>query len=450
LKIVSLSLENTGLELKELCSKLAGEAGGGLVIVVEPREGAVRIIYDAASSRVSEEEAVEKLASELNNISKGLPEDKRRTVDAEIVENLNRISEYLRAEKKAGGATPKGMSIMQNLFCNTVAMIVSNYLKAFGADSKWLPAGQAGFTLVEDYELPWSHYVDLNKPDELRKALGGALVISGRSCVDKQGNEAALKKGMGSVVTILAARELGLKEVYVPKANGGVYTADPSLVENTRVIPILSYTEALELSRLGEWFVSPRAVELAEELGVRILVTSIKDPFKESTTIGFEKAVEKQIVKAVAMIPDMSILTVEGAAMAGTPGVASAILGEVAKRGVSVSMISQDASEIGITLVVRDSDLDRALKGLREGFSREGIVKRIKTQRGVAVVSAVGEGMRGTKGVAAKIFTAVAEAGVNVLAIAQGSSETSISFVVLMEDAGKALKAIHDKIIIAR
>ncbi|MEM2487167.1 MAG: ACT domain-containing protein, partial [Thermoproteota archaeon] len=165
--------------------------------------------------------------------------------------------------------------------------------------------------------------------------------------------------------------------------------------------------------------------------------------------IGFEKAVEKQIVKAVAMIPDMSILTVEGAAMAGTPGVASAILGEVAKRGVSVCMISQDASEVGITLVVRDADLDRALKGLREGFSRERIIKRIKIQRNVAVISAVGEGMRGTRGVAAKIFTAVAEAGVNILAIAQGSSETNISFVVLMEDAAKAVKAIHEKVILS-
>ena len=450
MKIVSLSLDNTGLELRDVCSKLAEAAEEGLVVVVEPREEALRIILDAASSRIVEEEAIERLVSELNSISKGLPEDKRRNVDAEVVENLDKISEYLSAEKKAGGATPKGMFLMQNLFCNTVAMIVSNYLKEFCMDAKWVSAGQVGFTLVEDYELPWSHYVSLNKPEELRKALGKVLVISGRSCVDKQGSEATLKKGMGSVVAILAAKELGLKEVYVPKSNGGIYTADPSLVENARVIPILSYTEALELSRLGEWFVSPRAVELAEELGVRILVTSVKDPFKESTTIGFEKAVERQIVKAVAMIPEMSILTVEGAAMAGTPGVASAILGEVAKRGVSICMISQDASEIGITLVVRDTDLDKALKGLREGFSRERIVKRIRVQRGVAVISAVGEGMRGTKGVAAKIFTAVAESGVNVLAIAQGSSETSISFAVLMEDAGKALKAIHDKVIMAK
>jgi len=448
LKIVSLNLENTGLEISGLCEKLVEETGEGLILVVEPREEAVKAISDAASSRMGEEEAVEKLAVELNTLSKTLPEKARRMVEAEVVESLNRISEYLRAEKKAGGATPKGTSLMLNLFFNTVTMIVSNHLKALGADAKWAPVGQAGFTLVEDYEPPWSHYVSLSKPDDLKKALGGVLVLSGRACVDKQGNEASLKKGMGSVVAMLIANELGVKDVYVPKANGGIYTADPGIVEKARVIPNLSYAEALELSRLGEWFVSPQAVELAEEFGVRILVTSINDPFRESTTIGFEKAVEKQIVKAVAMIPGMSILTVEGAAMAGTPGVASAILGEVAKRGVSVCMISQDASEIGITLVVRDADLDRALKGLREGFSRERIVKRIKIQRNVAVISAVGEGMRGTRGVAAKIFTAVAEAGVNVLAIAQGSSETSISFSVLMEDAEKAVNAIHEKVIL--
>ncbi|MEM2930332.1 MAG: ACT domain-containing protein [Thermoproteota archaeon] len=446
--VVNLNLENTGLEPRGLYGKLAEKASQGLVIVVEPREETMRLLADAAAARIGEDEAVAKLAGELNSLSRGIPEDLRRSVEAEIVGNLNRIAEYLSAAKKAGEATSRGLSVMLNLLGNTVSMIVSSHLKALGIEAKWASAGQAGFTLVEDYEPPWSHYVSLVKPEELRKASAGVLVVSGRACVDDEGGEASLREGMGSVVSILAASELGVKEVYVPKANGGVYTADPWIADRARIIPSLSYSEALELSRLGKWVVSPQAVELAEELGVGIVVSSVQEPFKELTTIGFEKAVERQIAKAVAIIPEMSIFTVEGAAMAGTPGVASAILGEVAKRGVSVCMISQDASEVGITLVVKDKDLDRALKGLREGFSRQRLVKRIRTQRGVAVISAVGEGMRGTRGVAARIFSAVAEAGVNVLAIAQGSSETSISFVVLMEDAEKAVKAVHDKVIL--
>ncbi len=446
--IVTLNLENTGLELKGLCEKLAEKASQGLLIIVEPREEALRVLTDAAASRVSEEEALAKLAGELNSLAKGIPVDMRRNVEAQLVESLNRIAGYLHAEKKAGGATPRGLSVMLNLVGNTVTMIVSSYLNALEVDAKWVSTGQAGFMLVEDYEPPWSHYVSLVNPDVLKSVSKGVLVVSGRSCIDHDGGEASLKKGMGSVVSILAAGELRVGEVYVPKANGGVYTADPWITDKARVIPSLSYSEALELSRLGEWVVSPQAVELAEELGVRIIVSSVQDPFKECTTIGFEKAVEKQIVKAVAMIPGMSILTVEGAAMAGTPGVASAILGEVAKRGVSVSMISQDASEIGITLLVKDRDLDTALKGLREGFVRQRLVKRVRIQRDVAVISAVGEGMRGTRGVAARIFSAVAEAGVNVLAIAQGSSETSISFAVATGDAEKAVKAVHDRVIL--
>ena len=449
MRIVNINLENTGLELRGLCEKLAEKASGGLVIIVEPREEILKALTEAAASRVSEEEALAKLAGELNSLAKGIPEDLRKSVEAEIVESLNKIIEYLHAEKKAGGATPRGLPVMLNLLGNTVARVFSSHLNAIGVDTKWVTAGQAGFMLIEDYEPPWSHHVSLVKPDRLKNVSKEVLVVSGRSCVDHEGGEAFLKKGMGSVVAILAASELRVDEVYVPKANGGIYTADPWITDKARTIPSLSYSEALELSRLGEWVMSPQAVELAEELGVRIIVSSIQEPFKECTTIGFEKAVEKQIVKAVAMIPDMSILTVEGAAMAGTPGVASAILGEVAKRGVSISMISQDASEIGITLLVKDRDLDMALKGLREGFSRQRLIKRIRIQRGVAVISAVGEGMRGTKGVAARIFSAVAEAGVNVLAIAQGSSETSISFVVLMEDAEKAVKAVHEKVILS-
>ena len=446
--IVNLNLENTGPELRGLCEKLAEKASQGLLIIVEPREEPVRVLTEATASRLGEEDAVAKLAEELNSLSKGISGDLRRSVEAELVESLNKVSEYLHAEKKAGGATPRGLPVMINLLGNTVSKVVSSHFKSLGLDAKWVSAGQAGFMLIEDYEPPWSHYVSLVNPDELKKLSEGVLVVSGRACVDNEGGEASLRKGMGSVVSILAASELRVNEVYVPEVSGGVYTADPWIADKARVIPSLSYSEALELSRLGEWVVSPQAVELAEELGVRIMVSSTSDPFKECTVIGFEKAVEKQVVKAVAMIPEMSILTVEGAAMAGTPGVASAILGEVAKRGVSISMISQDASEIGITLVVKDKDLDIALKGLREGFGRQRLVKRIRIQRGVAVISAVGEGMRGTRGVAARIFSAVAEAGVNVLAIAQGSSETSISFAVSMSDAEKAVKAVHDRVIL--
>ncbi|MGQ9595828.1 MAG: aspartate kinase [Thermoproteota archaeon] len=448
MRIVNLDLGNCELELKNFYEKLAHESSSELIIVVEPRDEAMRLITDCVASRVSEEEVMSKLAEELNELSKGIPEELRRGVEVETVNALNRISEYMHAERKAGKTTPRGLSIMLNIFGNVISMVLSSHLKALGMEAKWVSAGQAGFRLVEEYEPPWSHYVNLARPEDLRNFSKGILVISGRACVGNEGNEATLKRGMGSVISILAANEFGSKEVYAPSSIGGVYTADPWLVKNAKVIPSLSYSEALELSRLGEWIVSPQAVELAEELGIRIAVSSVQEPFKRSTVIGSEEAVEKQIVKAVVSIPDMSIFTVEGAAMAGTPGVASAILGEVAKRGVSVSMISQDASEIGITLVVRDGDLDRALKGLREGFSKEGIIKRIRIQRGVAAVSAVGEGMRGRRGVAARIFSAVAEAGVNVLAIAQGSSETGISFVVLAEDAERTLKAVHDRVIL--
>ncbi|MGQ9478538.1 MAG: ACT domain-containing protein [Thermoproteota archaeon] len=448
MRIVNLNLENTGFELAELYGRLAEEAASGLMVVVEPREETLKPLFEHPAPAVSEEDVVARIAGELNSLSKNLPEGLKRSVEAEIVNVLNKITEYVHAEKTAGEKTPRGMPLIMNLFGNTVAMIVSSQLRAHGIDSRWVTAGQLGFTLIEDYEPPWSHFVSLMKPGELRKAAGRVLVVSGRTCVDADGEEAVLRKSMSSAVSIMAARELGVREVYVPKSNGGIYTADPLIVENAQVIPSLSYAEALELSRLGEWVVSPQAVELSEELEVRIVVSSVSDPFKQRTLIGPEKAVERQIVKAVAWIPDMSILTVEGAAMAGTPGVASAVLGEVAKRGVSVSMISQDASEIGITMIVKDKDLERALKGLREGFSSERIVKRIHTQRGVAVISAVGEGMRGTRGVAARIFSAVADAGVNVLVIAQGSSETSISFAVQMEDAVRALKTIHDRVIL--
>ncbi|MEM3079891.1 MAG: hypothetical protein QXF21_06215, partial [Thermoproteota archaeon] len=100
--IVNLNLENTGLKLKGLCEKLAEKASQGLLIIVEPREEALQVLTDAAALRVSEEEALAKLAGELNSLAKEIPVDMRRNVEAELVESLNRIVEYLHAEKKAG------------------------------------------------------------------------------------------------------------------------------------------------------------------------------------------------------------------------------------------------------------------------------------------------------------------------------------------------------------
>jgi aspartate kinase len=153
-------------------------------------------------------------------------------------------------------------------------------------------------------------------------------------------------------------------------------------------------------------------------------------------------------VKGITSIKDLSLVTVEGRGMLGVPGIAARVFTAVAQEGISVLMISQSSSEQNICFVIRQEAVERALKALEAAFELELArrnVDRIWAQDKVAIVAVVGAGMKGTPGIAAKVFGALGKHGVNVISIAQGSSEYNISFVVNEEDMEDAVRYIHQE-----
>jgi aspartate kinase len=133
--------------------------------------------------------------------------------------------------------------------------------------------------------------------------------------------------------------------------------------------------------------------------------------------------------------------------MIGVPGIAARVFTALAKEKVNILMISQGSSEVNISIVIHRKDLEKATGTIKEEFVGKNVVKDVHYNKDVSIIAVIGAGMRGTKGVAARVFTAIAKAGVNVLMIAQGSSEVNISFVVLQNDVKKAAKALHDEFI---
>ncbi|MBY0261129.1 MAG: ACT domain-containing protein, partial [Phycisphaerales bacterium] len=148
-------------------------------------------------------------------------------------------------------------------------------------------------------------------------------------------------------------------------------------------------------------------------------------------------------VKCVLMLKSAALLNVSGAAMIGRPGTAAAVFSALAQAGVNIMMISQGVSEAGISLVVGREQAERAKAVLERALMRPGVARGVTLLEHVAVVATVGSGMHGVPGIAAKVFSAAAEAGINVIAIAQGSSELSISFVVSEKDGPGAVRALH-------
>ena len=223
-------------------------------------------------------------------------------------------------------------------------------------------------------------------------------------------------------------------------------TADPRVVPDARTLPRISYAEASELSYFGAKVLHPKTMRPAIEGGIPVRILNSFNPAHPGTLLTEHPDENSRNVKGIASIGELSIVTIGGRGMMGVPGISAKVFSAAARSGTSLYMISQASSEQTICFVVQERNTERVLSVLRQELelelSRQDI-DNISAQRGVAIVAVVGGGMKGTPGISGKVFGAMGRNGINVIAIAQGSSEINISFVVDAGDIQDAVRAVH-------
>jgi aspartate kinase len=254
-----------------------------------------------------------------------------------------------------------------------------------------------------------------------------------------------LGRGGSDFTAAILGHALDADEIWIWSDVDGVLTADPRVVPGARTIPLLSYREAAELAHFGAKVLHPKTVRPAVEKGIPIRMLNSFNPDHAGTWIR-QGGDHGASVKAVTAIPRLALITVEGRGMLGVPGVAARVFGAVAQLGVSVLMISQGSSEQSICFVVPQEDAEVVVAALESAFHVElfqGNIDRIWYGDEMVIVALVGAAMRGTPGIAGRLFTALGNSGINVISIAQGSSEYNLSLVVSREDANPAMLAIH-------
>ncbi len=225
----------------------------------------------------------------------------------------------------------------------------------------------------------------------------------------------------------------------------GVLSADPRVVPEAVQLDALSYDEACELAYFGAKVVHPQTMSPAIERGLPIIIRNTFNPLHPGTRITAERTVAGPI-KGLTLSPDLAVLNLEGTGLIGVPGTAERVFASLRNAHVSVVMISQGSSEHSICCVVKQAEAVRARDALLQAFAHElnlGQVQRVQLTDNVSVLAAVGDGMAGQPGVAARLFESLGRAQVNILAIAQGSSERNISVAVDSRHATKALRAAH-------
>ena len=317
-----------------------------------------------------------------------------------------------------------------------------------GVDSVYMTGGECGIMTDDKFgdAAPLMEVTSYQVKETLGPlmAAGKTPVVTGYIGATQGGEITTFGRGGSDLTATVIASSIGADEVWIWSDVDGLMTADPKTVPEAMVLSEVSYAEAGEMAVFGAKALHPRTLEpVAEkEIPVRFKNT-FKPDFPGTVVKSDPKAYTRNIVKSVALVKNVAIITLTGASMVGRPGSAARIFDVVAKSGTNILMISQSVSESNISMVVNRPSMQRAVNALELSMMGPGGLRHVNYEDDVSAVAVVGGGMRGAKGIAARVFGAVASRGINVRMIAQGSSEQNISFVVHESDAKDAVRAVH-------
>lgn len=279
----------------------------------------------------------------------------------------------------------------------------------------------------------------------LKPGFDGIAVITGFIAADEQGLQTTLGRNGSDFSASIFAALTGAGELYIWTDVDGVMSADPNRVPEAKIIESLTYNEAMELAYFGAKVIHPQTLGPAVEHGIPVIIRNTFAPGHPGSRVCAGATSQEQI-KGITAVGGMALVNLEGSGMIGVPGTADRLFAALKDAGVSVTLISQASSEHSICVAVPEELAERARRVVADVFAIElagGQIQSVDVTPAQSIIAVVGDGMAGTPGIAGRFFATLGRAGINVRAIAQGSSERNISAVVDTSDATRALRAVH-------
>jgi len=373
----------------------------------------------------------------------------RKRLFEKLDSNLSELEGLLHGMILLGEVTPRSLDYLISFGERLSIEIVSHTLSDLKEKSVTLTGKDVGIVTDSNFgsSKPLMDTTRLRVSKTLEPLLGKKIipVIGGFAGADQHGHITTFGRGGSDYTATIIASCIKADEVWLMSDVDGLMSADPKLVKNAKVIPEVSYVEAMEMALFGAKQIHPRSFEplLSKKIPMRIRNTfNVENPGTLVTATPDEAT--NRTVKCVSAIRHNGLIDVRGGSMVGAPGTAATIFSLLAKAGVNIMMISQSPSESSISIVVKKNDLDRAVNTLEMNLLGK-VIKKIDVTIDVAIIALIGSGMRGMVGVASKVFGAAARNKVNVIMIAQGSSELNLAFVVKDNDCESVVKALHDE-----
>lgn len=442
----------------------AREAWGSVAVVAsamgtKPVKVTDLLLEGATTAFTGDGETYKKTAAQLRQIHYETidallaPERERQLVLAENNLFIDRFEDICKAILVLGELTPRALDVVGGMGEQMSVRILAAYLRQLGHKAE---AVDATDLIVTDANFQnAAPLFDLTVPQtqaRLQPLLdeGSIPVVTGFIAANEAGVTTTLGRGGSDYSAAILGQCLSAQEVWIWTDVDGVMTADPRIAHNAKSIPVLSYREVSELAFYGAKVLHPKTMRPCVENNIPLRIKNTFNPNHPGTVIVPDNGSMNGGAKAVTAIKHLSLITVEGKGMLGIPGIAARTFGAVAKSNVSVLLISQASSEQSICFATPEASAEQVIAALEVEFVEEikrQDVDRVWAMHDVTIVTIVGAGMRGTPGISGGLFTALGDHHVNIIAIAQGSSECSISLVIEGRETAAAVRHIHEVIV---
>jgi aspartokinase/homoserine dehydrogenase 1 len=431
-------------------------ARGPIVVVVSAMSGVTnRLIQAARRAETGEQDFLPALIDELTRqhitaLEALVGESQQRATIAQACQEvLNELDRLLHGTSLLRELTPRALDAISGIGERLSAPLVSGALCELGVPSVPVSATEVIVTdphhgRAEPLMAPTRNRAE----SRLRPLLDQGIVpvVTGFIAATPDGIQTTLGRGGSDYSATILGAALNAQETVIWTDVDGVKTADPRLVPEARTIAEISYNEAAELAYFGAKVLHPNTLRPVTAAGVPVWIRNTFAPERPGTKITAEGMPTGGGVKALTAIRDVTLITVGGPGIVGLPDVLARSFAATAETRTNVFLVSQSSSQNDICFVISSADEKRALKALRDAFApeiAEQTVEHVTSNPDIAIVAVVGENMRGIPGVAGRTFSALGRHGVNIMAIAQGSSEYNISLVVQESSMQRALTALH-------
>ncbi len=379
-----------------------------------------------------------------------LPAEHRSPVESSLEEHFTDLNDILHGIYLLREATARSLDFVLSFGERNSTLILTHAMRQAGLPAEYVDArhiirtdghfGHARVDIETTYRLIQEHFA---------RHTHAIQAVTGFIGSTDEGLTTTLGRGGSDYTAALLGAALEAEAVEIWTDVDGVLTADPRRVKKAFTLPAMTYREAMEMSHFGAKVIYPPTIRPAMGKGIPLLIRNTFNPSFEGTYIGPSVPPEqvRHPVRGISSINRISLMTLEGSGLFGVPGTAARLFSALAREGVNVVLITQGSSESSITFAVSPQQAESARQAVEREFAyelRNGEVEPLRIEHDLAVVAIVGEGMRYTPGISGRLFQALGRNGINVVAIAQGSSERNISVVLSAADETKALNAIHE------